>query len=98
MAVNKVTSIQRTDSIPQSGYSRWGSDKDNLVDGLRTATGNNSGCTGCFVSNPVEGYWQVYIGQKYFVAYITIVGVIGKKISILIKFQGHWHIYQCSRH
>ena len=78
VAVNKVTSIARTDDGPPGFYAKWGSDKDNLVDGLRTATGSGSGCSGCFASNPVEGYWQVDLGQKYFVAYITIVGVPGE--------------------
>ena len=95
VAVNKVASIVRTDG--GYSYEKWG-DEDNLVDGTRTATGSGSGCTGCFASNPAEGYWQVDLGQKYFVAYITIVGVTGEKISIFVKFQGHWHIYQCSRH
>ena len=97
VAVNKVASTARTDGWGL-GYNKWGSDKDNLVDGLRTATGSGTGCSGCFASNPVEGYWQVDLGQKYFVAYITIVGVTGEKISIFVKFQGHWHVYQCSRH
>ena len=83
VAVNKVTSIARTDSHPQISYRKWGV-KDYLVDGLRTATGSGSGCSGCFASNPVEGYWQVDLGQKYFVAYITIVGVTGEKISIFV--------------
>ena len=78
VAVNKVTSINWTDNR-FGEYNKWG-DKDNLVDGLRTATSSGSGCTGCFLSNPVEGYWQVDLGQKYFVAYITIVGVTGEKI------------------
>ena len=78
VAVNKVTSIARTDVNPQDPYAKWGSDKDNLVDGVRTATGSGSGCSGCFAGNPVEGYWQVDLGQKYFVAYITIVGVAGE--------------------
>ena len=91
VAANKVTSIVRRDIFD---YTKWG-DKDNLVDGLRTATGSGSGCSGCFASNPVEGYWQVDLGQKYFVAFITIVGVTGEKISIFVKFQGHWHVYQC---
>ena len=93
MAVNKLASIARTDNIPHAEYKKWGN-KDNLVDGLRTATGSGSGCSGCFASNPAEGYWQVDLGQKSFVAYITIVGVTGEKISIFVKFQGHRHVYQ----
>ena len=77
VAVNKETSIARTDSNPQLAYGKWGN-KDNLVDGLRTATGSSSECSGCFASNPAEGYWQVDLGQKYFVAYINIVGVTGE--------------------
>ena len=78
VAVGKATSILRTDNpAVANGYHKWGG-KDNLVDGLRTATGSGSGCTGCFASNNVEGYWQVDLGQKYFVAYITIVGVTGE--------------------
>ena len=77
VADNQVTSIARTDSQSHLNYSKWGN-KDNLVDGLSTATGNGGGCTGCFASNGVEGYWQVDLGQKYFVAYINIVGVTGE--------------------
>ena len=81
-----MTSTARTDGAPQGSYVKWG-DKNNLVDGLRTATGSGSGCTGCFVSNPVEGYWQVDLGQKYFVAYITIVGVTGEQIFMFVNFE-----------
>ena len=72
--------------VPTSDYNKWG-DKDNLVDGLRTATGSGSGCTGCFASNNLEGYWQVDLGQKYFAAYIKITGVTGEKISIKSNFK-----------
>ena len=84
VAVNKLASIARTDNIPQAEYKKWGN-KDNLVDGLRTATGSGSGCTGCFASNPAAGYWQVDLGQKYFVAYITIVGVSGEKMFMFVN-------------
>ena len=82
MAGNKVTSIYSV--VPTSDYNKWG-DKDNLVDGLRTATGSGSGCSGCFASNPSEGYWQVDLGQKYFVAYITIVGVTGEHFFLTLS-------------
>ena len=79
-----MTSIARTDANPQASYEKWGN-KDELVDGLRTATGSRSGCSGCFASTPVEGYWLVNLGQKYFVAYITIVGVTGKKMFMYVN-------------
>lgn len=84
VAVNKVTSIARTDGGPQLSYQKWG-DTNNLVDGLRTATGSNSGCSGCFASNPAEGYWQVDLGQKYFVAYIKTYGVTGEEILLTLS-------------
>ena len=59
---------------------RKSGDKDNLVDGNRTATFSDNTCSGCFLSNPITGYWQVNLGQKYFVAYVTIVGVSGEEI------------------
>ena len=79
MAVNKETSIARTDGHPGSDYRKWGH-KCLLVDGLRNATGSGAGCSGCFASNPAEGYWQVDLGQKYYVPYITIIGVSGEII------------------
>ena len=51
VAVNKVTSINRRDSVRD--YTKWG-DKDYLVDGLRTATGSSSGCSGCFASTVLQ--------------------------------------------
>ena len=83
MAVNKGTSIKST-AVPPVAYSKWG-DKAKMVDGLRTATGSGNGCTGCFASNPSEGYWQVDLGQKYFVAYITIVGVTGEHFFLTLS-------------
>ena len=76
VAVNKVTSIARTDH-PWSEYHKWGH-KNLLVDGLRNATGSGAGCSGCFASNAAEGYWQVDLDQEYYVPYINIVGVLGE--------------------
>ena len=81
VAVNKVTSTTRTGS--HATYNKWGN-KDNLVDGLRTATGSGSGCSGCFASNPNAGHWQVDLGQKYFAAFIRIVGVTGEQAMLVI--------------
>lgn len=74
VAVNKGTKVQR---VGGGAYGKIG-DKANLVDGVKTATFDGSGCSGCFGSNPVSGYWQVNLGQEYFVAYVKIFGVSGE--------------------
>ena len=80
VAVGKSTTVQKASSAPAAArYTRWGN-KNNLVDGSLSATLNSwlTECSGCFASVASEGYWQVNLGDKYFVPYIEIVRVNGK--------------------
>ena len=85
VAVGKTTSIQKASSAAASANFRKFGDKNNLVDGSISATVNNAitDCSGCFASFAIEGYWQVNLGDKYFVPYIKIVGVTGERIILL---------------
>lgn len=53
--------------------------KGNLVDGSKSATFSGVDCSGCFGSYPSSGYWQVNLGQKFFVAHVKIFGLSGEK-------------------
>lgn len=66
-------------------FGKWG-DKDNLVDGDKTATFTHSGCLRCFASNAVPGYWQVNLGRTYFVAHVKIFGVSGECEKLIKLF------------
>lgn len=100
VALGKSTSLLKASSAPHNAnFHRWG-DKSKLVDGSLSASlifdggGALNGCSGCFASNAIEGYWEVNLGDKHFVPYVRIVRVAGeiidtqKKRSLAEKYAG----------
>ena len=77
VAYGKPTAIQTTTHV---AYRKWGN-KDNLVDGVKSASSSGSGCSACFASNPVQGYWLVDLAANFYLSYVEITGVQGQRSS-----------------
>ena len=74
VACGKPTAIQTTTLV---AYRMWGN-KDNVVAGDKSASSSGSGCSACFASNPVQGYWQVDLDANFYLSYVEITGVQGE--------------------
>lgn len=103
VAVGKSTSISKASSAPKSSnFFKWGN-RHLLVDGSLSASlaldsgGGILGCSGCFASQSIEFYWQVNLGDKYFVPYVKIVGVTGGENTFVsrtsIMKKSHYSLY-----